>query len=79
MKKGVQYFTKEYLKQCADLTPDQVIEFLENYRNLMPNKPDLNSKHTKISFFLSKYFVVVWTFGDIWTTKEMPMIAKFEN
>lgn len=39
MKKGVQYFTKEYLKRCAILTPEQLIEFLENYRNLAAIKP----------------------------------------
>ena len=37
MKKVVQYFSKEYLKRCADFTPDQIIEFLENYRNLIGN------------------------------------------
>lgn len=40
MKKPVQYFTKEYLKRCAELTPDQIIEFLENYRNLVANVPE---------------------------------------
>lgn len=37
MKKTVQYFTKEYLKRCGNLTPDQIIEFLEGYRQLMSN------------------------------------------
>ncbi len=40
MKKTVQYFTKEYLKRCKDLTPDQIIEFLENYRNLVAKVPE---------------------------------------
>lgn len=35
MKKAIQYFNKEYLKRCAGLTPDQIIEFLENYRLLV--------------------------------------------
>lgn len=34
MKKGIQYFSKEYLKGCEKATPDQIIEFLENYRML---------------------------------------------
>jgi len=34
-KKTVQYFSKEYLERCRDLTPDQIIEFLENYRDLV--------------------------------------------
>lgn len=40
MKKAVQYFTKEYLKKCAELTPDQIIEFLENYRLLVTKTPE---------------------------------------
>lgn len=40
MKKTVQYFTKEYLKRCANLTPDQIIEFLENYRMLVAKVPE---------------------------------------
>lgn len=37
MKKTVQYFTKEYLKQCKTLIPDQILEFLENYCDLVSN------------------------------------------
>lgn len=40
MKKAVQYFTKEYLERCAGLTPDQIIEFLENYRLLVAKVPE---------------------------------------
>jgi predicted DNA binding CopG/RHH family protein len=40
MKKTIQYFTKEYLERCAGFTPDQIIEFLENYRNLVMNIPE---------------------------------------
>lgn len=40
MKKGVQYFTKEYLARCASLTPDQILEFMENYRNLVAKAPE---------------------------------------
>jgi predicted DNA binding CopG/RHH family protein len=39
-KKAVQYFTKEYLERCATLSPDQIIEFLENYRNLIGQTPE---------------------------------------
>ena len=35
MKKVVQYFTSEYLTECAKMTPDQIIDFLENYRLLV--------------------------------------------
>lgn len=40
MKKTVQYFTAEYLERCASLTPDQIIEFLENYRILIAKVPE---------------------------------------
>lgn len=40
MKKTIQYFTKEYLERCANLTPDQIFEFLENYRNLVAKTPE---------------------------------------
>jgi hypothetical protein len=34
MKKTVQYFTKEYLARCKGMSSDQILEFLENYRDL---------------------------------------------
>lgn len=40
MKRAVQYFTKEYLERCAELTPDQILEFLENYRMLVAQVPE---------------------------------------
>ncbi len=33
--KPVQYFNSDYLQRCKSLTPDQIIEFEENFRNLM--------------------------------------------
>lgn len=40
MTKGVQHFSKDYLKQCAQMTPDQILEFLENYRLLLSPAPE---------------------------------------
>ena len=40
MKKTIQYFTKEYLKRCEGMTPEQIIEFLENYRKLFSTIPE---------------------------------------
>ena len=40
MNKTIQYFTQDYLKRCAGMTPDQIIEFLENYRMLISNIPE---------------------------------------
>lgn len=39
MKKTVQYFTEEYLDGCKHFTPDQIIEFLENYRHIVGKAP----------------------------------------
>jgi predicted DNA binding CopG/RHH family protein len=33
----VQYFSKEYLAQCRKMTPEQIVEFLENFRELQAN------------------------------------------
>jgi len=40
MKKSVQYFTKEYIKRCSKLTPDQILEFLENYKKIVGKVPE---------------------------------------
>lgn len=40
MKKTIQYFSPEYLERCKGMTPDQIIEFLENYRMLISNVPE---------------------------------------
>ncbi len=39
-EKPVHYFTKEYLERCKEMTPDQILEFLENYRNLVLGKEE---------------------------------------
>lgn len=39
-KKTVQYFSKEYLQRCQGMTPDQIIEYLENYRRLVGEIPE---------------------------------------
>lgn len=40
MNKTIQYFTKEYLKRSQGMTPEQIIEFLENYRMLFSTVPE---------------------------------------
>ncbi|MEQ1802213.1 MAG: hypothetical protein ABL989_09850 [Gammaproteobacteria bacterium] len=32
--KAVQYFTPEYLEQCRQMTPDQIIRFVDDFRRL---------------------------------------------
>ena len=40
MKKALQYFTPNGLKHSSGATPDQIIEFLENYRMLVSTVPE---------------------------------------
>jgi predicted DNA binding CopG/RHH family protein len=40
MKKTIQYFTKDYLERCRELTPDQILEFLEDYQQLIGQVPE---------------------------------------
>ena len=37
--KALQYFSEEYLEQCRDMTPDQVIQFLDDFRQLHSTRP----------------------------------------
>lgn len=32
--KPVQYFSDEYLRQCREMTPEQIIQFLDDFRQL---------------------------------------------
>ncbi len=32
--KTVQYFSDEYLQRCRKMTPDQIIQFLDDFRQL---------------------------------------------
>lgn len=32
--KSIQYFSDDYLAQCRDMTPDQIIRFLDDFRQL---------------------------------------------
>ena len=36
-ERPVQYFTDDYLRRCAKVSPEQIVEFLENYRVLVSN------------------------------------------
>jgi len=40
MRKTIQYFTKENLIQSSKFTPDEIIEFLENYKILVTQTPE---------------------------------------
>ena len=32
--KAIQYFSDEYLQQCRSMTPDQIVTFLDDFRQL---------------------------------------------
>ena len=40
----VQYFTDEYLQQCREMKPDQVLRFLEDFRELQKVRKPVKSK-----------------------------------
>ncbi len=37
--KALQLFSDEYLQQCRNLTPDQVVRFLDDFRRLHGKRP----------------------------------------
>ena len=37
--KAVQHFSEEYLDQCRNMTPDQVLRFLDDFRRLHGSRP----------------------------------------
>ena len=39
-RKPVQIFTKDYLNRCKELSSDQILEFLENFQQLMSETPE---------------------------------------
>lgn len=42
--KPVQYFSDEYLEQCKEMTPDQIIEFLDDFRQLHGHRNETRSR-----------------------------------
>lgn len=45
-KRPVQYFSKEYLEKCKQMTPDQIVEYVENFRELMCFQIENKTKHS---------------------------------
>jgi predicted DNA binding CopG/RHH family protein len=39
-EKPIQYFNKEYVERCRDLTPEQILEFIEDFRTMMSEVPE---------------------------------------
>lgn len=42
--RAVQYFTDEYLEQCRKMKPEQVLRFLEDFRELQKVRKPARSK-----------------------------------
>ncbi len=51
MKRCTQYFSKEYLQNCQAIRPDQIAQFLEDFRLLHTSQP---SKKRLISLRISE-------------------------
>lgn len=39
MKKALQKFTPEYLEECKKMSPLEILNFIENFRNLILAQP----------------------------------------
>lgn len=39
-ERPTQYFSKEYIERCRELTPDQILEFLDDFQKLMSDTPE---------------------------------------
>lgn len=44
----VQYFTPEYLEHCRKMKPEQIVQFLEDFRQLHGPKPQAKSRLIRI-------------------------------
>ena len=42
--KAVQHFSDAYLQQCKEMPPDQIIQFLDDFRQLHGTEARSNSK-----------------------------------
>ena len=40
----IQYFTDEYLEQCKKMKPEQVLQFLEDFRELQKSRKPVKSR-----------------------------------
>ena len=54
--KALQYFSREYLKQCRDLTTDEILKFLEDFRNLHSRKTGTKLISLKVANSLLETF-----------------------
>ena len=45
----VQYFTDEYLEQCRQMTPQQILQFLEEFRLLFAASAAMQSQQARVA------------------------------
>jgi predicted DNA binding CopG/RHH family protein len=43
-QKPVQYFSKEYIERCKGMTPEQILEFIDNFQKLVASSTKEKSK-----------------------------------
>ncbi len=48
LTKTTQYFSDEYLEQCKEMSPTEIIQFLEDYRTLLFNPGALKQINVRI-------------------------------
>lgn len=48
MKKTTQFFTDDYLAHCSKMSVDQILNFLEDYRNLQFDPGDLKQVNIRL-------------------------------
>jgi predicted DNA binding CopG/RHH family protein len=48
MSRPVQYFSNDYLEECRRFTPEETIEFLENFRELGAAVQDQTQHQSKL-------------------------------
>ncbi len=47
--KAIQYFSDEYLERCAEMTPNEIARFLDDFRQVHGGKVNRNEKSKLIS------------------------------
>lgn len=47
--KAVQYFSDDYLQQCREMTPEQIIQYLDDFRQLHGDRSNRRAQAKLIS------------------------------
>jgi predicted DNA binding CopG/RHH family protein len=58
--KPVQYFSDDYLQQCREMTPEQIIKYLDDFRQLHGNPAHGRAKSKLISLKVPEDLLTVF-------------------